>query len=197
MTATVLPAAPGWERRVAELVRSAAPGPAGNRLVTVDGFSGAGKSTRAAELAHRLAAPLLEIEDLCPGWDGLARVPELARRGIGEPLAAGEPLRWTAWDWEHERPGPEREHPAADVVVLEGCGAGAAALAPVTSLSIWVDAPPDVRTERLRARADWSRYAPFREAWRRAEESLAAAEGSRERADVLVLERSGRRAGPP
>lgn len=188
MTSQLLPARPGWERRAADLVRCAPAGPAGNRLVTVDGFSGAGKSTRAQELAGALDAPLLEIEDLCPGWDGLVRAPELARRGIGDPLAAGEALRWTSWDWEHDRPGPARTRPPAGVVVLEGCGAGAAALAPVTSLAIWVDAPVDVREERLRARPDWPLYAPYRESWRRAEESLAAAGGSRERAAVVLVE---------
>ncbi|MBP2371112.1 hypothetical protein [Pseudonocardia parietis] len=188
MTSRLLPAAPGWERRAAGLVRCAPAGPAGNRLVTVDGFSGAGKSTRARELAGALDAPLLEIEDLCPGWDGLVRAPELARRGIGGPLAVGEPLRWTSWDWEHARPGPVRTQQPADVVVLEGCGSGAAALAPVTSLAIWVDVPADVREARLRARDDWPIYAPYRESWRRAEESLAAAGGSRARAAVVLVE---------
>lgn len=188
MTPRLLPAAPGWEQRVAGLVRCAPPGGAGNRLVTVDGFSGAGKSTRAGALAAALDAPLLEFEDLCPGWDGLSRAPALARRGIGDPLAAGTTLRWTSWDWEHDRPGPVRSLPPAPVVVLEGCGAAAAVLAPVTSLAIWVDAPAEVREQRLRARADWPVYAPYREVWRRAEEALAAADRSRERAGVVLAD---------
>ncbi|MFP5072386.1 hypothetical protein ACLFMI_22310 [Pseudonocardia nantongensis] len=183
-----LPVRPGWERRAARTVLAAPAGPAGNRLVTVDGFSGAGKSSRATELAHRLDAPLLEIEDLCPGWDGLARVPQLARDGIGDPLTDGRTLCWTSWDWEHDRPGPRRTRPPAAVVVLEGCGAGAAALAPVTSLAIWVDAPPDVREVRLRARPDWPLHAPYRDAWRRAEQALAARDGSRDRAGVLLAD---------
>lgn len=183
-----VPAGPGWASRVAGAVRAAPAGPAGHRLVTVDGFSGAGKSTRAVELAGLLDAPLLEIEDLCPGWAGLPRVPGLARDGIGEPLAAGETLRWTSWDWERDRPGPRRAHPPAAVLVLEGCGAGAAALAPVTALAAWVDAPADVREARLRARPDWPGYAPYRDAWRRAEQDLAARGGSRERAGVLLAD---------
>ncbi|MEJ8281211.1 hypothetical protein [Pseudonocardia spirodelae] len=183
-------AGPGWADVVAALVHAAPAGPAGNRLVTVDGFSGAGKSTRSRELAGRLGAPLLEIEDLLPGWDALDRLPGLARHGIGDPLAAGETLRWTSWDWALDRPGPERSAAPAAVVVLEGCGSGAAALAPVTALAVWVDAPAAVRERRLRARADWPGYAPHRDGWRRAEQALAAADRSRERADVeLVADR--------
>lgn len=181
-----LAAGPGWTDVVAGLVATAPAGPAGNRLVTVDGFSGAGKSTRARELADRLAAPLLEVEDLCPGWDGLARVPALARRGIGDPLAAGTTLRWTSWDWVHDRPGPERTLAPAPVVVLEGCGSGAAELAPVTALAIWVDAPADERERRLRDRADWPGYAMFRDGWRRAEQELARSGGAPERAEVVL-----------
>lgn len=186
--AAVLPVRPGWARRVATAVRDSAPGPAGNRLVTVDGFSGAGKSTLAAELVRELDAPLLEIEDLCPGWDGLALAPELARAGIGDPLAAGRTLRWTSWDWDADRPGPVRRHPPAGVVVLEGCGAGASPLAPVTSLSIWVDVPGPVREARLRARADWPLYAPHRARWRRAEQELAARDGTPQRAGVVLTD---------
>lgn len=189
MTPLRVPVGPGWARRVAGLVRSAAAGPAGNRLVAVDGFSGAGKSTRAAELAGELDAPLLEIEDLCPGWDGLPRVPQLARAGIGDPLAAGRPLRWTSWDWTGDRPGAVREHPPSGVVVLEGCGSLGAALAPVTSLAVWVDVPAAVREARLRARQDWPVYAPYRARWRRAEERLAARDGGPDRAAVVLTDR--------
>ncbi|ANY06215.1 hypothetical protein [Pseudonocardia sp. HH130630-07] len=187
MTPEVLATGPGWTERAAALVRAARPGPAGNRLVTVDGFSGAGKSTLAAELSRELAAPLLEAEDLCPGWSGLERVPELARRGIGDPLAAGETLRWTAWDWAGDGWGPVRERAPAGIVVLEGCGSGAGPMHPVTSLAFWVDVPAAVREQRLRDRADWPLYRPYRETWRRAEAALAATGRARERAGVLLV----------
>ncbi|MFC5948682.1 hypothetical protein ACFQH9_10395 [Pseudonocardia lutea] len=48
------------------------------------------------------------------------------------------------------------------VVLLEGCGSGAAALRPFTSTAIRVDCPPAERERRLRARADWPGYAPHR-----------------------------------
>ena len=91
-------------------------------------------------VAGHLGAPLLALDEIYPGWDGLAAAPAIARDGIGDPLAAGTTLRWPTWDWDAGRPGPWREHPPAPVVVLEGCGTGARVLAPVTALLVWVDA---------------------------------------------------------
>lgn len=175
-----------WPDRAGRRIRAAGAGPAGNRLVTVDGFSGAGKSTLAGRLARALDAPLVTLEEIYPGWDGLARAPALARRWIGDPLAAGATLCWRTWDWDRGAPGPWRSLAPAPVVVLEGCGAGARVLAPVTSLSVWVHAGVDRRERRLRARTDWSGYAPFRDRWAMQERALAAAERSAERADVVL-----------
>lgn len=176
----------GWAATVASLVRAAVPGPAGNRLVTVDGFSGAGKSTLAGQLAEFLDAPSITLEEIYPGWDGLASTPALARGWIGDPLATGSTLRWRTWDWHRDAPGPWRSLDPAPVVVLEGCGAGARVLTPATSLSVWVDTPAEQREQCLHAREDWAGYAPFRERWSEQEQALAAAERSAERADVVL-----------
>ncbi|MBW0102218.1 hypothetical protein [Pseudonocardia sp. KRD291] len=176
----------GWAAAVGALVRAAEPGAAGNRLVTVDGFSGAGKSTLAGHLARSLHAPLITLEEIYPGWDGLARTPALARRWIGDPLATGSMLRRRTWDWDRDAPGPWRSTDPAPVVVLEGCGAGARVLTPVTSLAVWVDTPAEQRERRLRAREDWTGYAPFRARWSTQEQALAAAERTAERADVVL-----------
>lgn len=177
---------------MAALVRAAPAGPAGNRLVAVDGYSGAGKSTLAGRLARRLGAPLLTLEEMTPGWDGLADAVVLARGAIGEPLAAGRVLRVPTWDWEAGAPGPVRAVEPARVVVLEGCGAGSPVLAPTTSVLVWVDVPAGERERRLRARADWALYAPFRGRWRAQESRLV---GTDRRADV-VLDNAGDPAAP-
>lgn len=176
----------GWTGEVAAAVRDGARGPAGSRLVTVDGFSGAGKSTLAAQLARHLDAPLITLEEVYPGWEGLAGTPALARRWIGDPLASGSTLRWRTWDWRRDAPGTWRSLGPAPVVVLEGCGAGAAVLSPVTSLAVWVEASAGQRERRLRAQRDWAGYAPFRDRWAEQEQRLAAAEHTPERADVVL-----------
>ncbi|AEA22921.1 hypothetical protein Psed_0658 [Pseudonocardia dioxanivorans CB1190] len=172
---------------VVDTVRRRAPrARAGVRLVTVDGFSGSGKSRLADAVGLTLVAPVLSLEELYPGWDGLAAAVPLAVDWIARPLAQGRPARWWPWDWTRgARAGP-RELAPAPVVLLEGCGAGAAALRPFTDTAVWVDAAPDVREQRLRARADWPGYAPFRARWAAQEDAWHATERTAEHADLVV-----------
>jgi hypothetical protein len=157
------------------------------RLVTVDGYSGAGKSRLTGRLARELGrAPTVHLDFFYPGWDGLADAVALAVEWVAAPLAAGRPARWRRFDWDAGRFAEWRRTPWAPVVVLEGCGAGAAALRPFTSTAVWVDTPAELREQRLRARGDWSRYAPHRARWAAQEEALFAAERPWERADAVV-----------
>lgn len=157
------------------------------RLVTVDGFSGAGKSRLAARLARELGrAPTVHLDFFYPGWDGLAAAVDLAVEWVAVPLVAGRAARWRRFDWDAGRFAEWRETPSAPVVVLEGCGAGSAALRPYTSTAIWVEAPGELRERRLRARVDWPSYAPHRARWAAQESAHFAAERPWEHADAVI-----------
>lgn len=156
-------------------------------LIGVDGFSGAGKSTLAAALsAADPAVTVLSIESFYLGWDGLAAGPGRAAGQLVAALARGETPVVTPWDWRRGREGGPRERPVGPLAVLEGCGAGARVLRSSYALLVWVHAGPDDREARLRARPDREDYAPHRAAFERQEQALAAAEGSRAAADVVV-----------
>ena len=171
---------------LAALVRERAPVGA-VRLVTVDGYSGSGKSRLTNRLARELGrVPTVHLDFFYPGWDGLAAGVALAVEWVGAPLVARRPARWRRFDWDAGRFAEWRETPWAPVVVLDGCGAGAAALRPFTSTAIWVDAPAPLREERLRARRDWPRYAPHRARWAAQEEAHYAAERTWEHANARV-----------
>lgn len=176
------------ERQVAVVVEAlrAGAGTPGTRLVTVDGFSGSGKSALAGAVGIALVAPVLALEELYPGWDGLAAAVPLAVEWIAEPLAAGRPARWWPWDWVRGARAGRRELAPAPIVLLEGCGAGARALAPFTDTAIWVDTPAEQRERRLRARRDWAGYAPHRAGWAAQEQAWHAAERTAERAGLVV-----------
>lgn len=156
-------------------------------LVGIDGFSGAGKTALAQDLGRQDDVAVVSIEEFYRGWAGLEDGPERALAGLVEPLRARRTPRWRAWDWEHDEEGPAADRPPEGrVVVLEGCGAGAAVLRAHEALTVWVDAEPGERERRLRAREDWPLYAPHRATWRAREQVLAAHEGLPDAADVIV-----------
>lgn len=154
------------------------------KILAVDGLGGAGKSTLAAALATRLAAPIVQTDDFA-SWDQpLDWWPRLLAEVL-EPLSRNEACRFRRTDWE----GTGREEwvavEPADVVILEGVGASRAVFRPFVTCAVWVETP---REERLRrglerdgeaARQRWLD-------WMAEEDDYVAREQPRLRADVVV-----------
>ncbi|HJU96717.1 MAG TPA: uridine kinase [Jiangellaceae bacterium] len=166
-------------------LRAAPPRAGRTRVLAIDGRGGSGKSTLAGRIATLLDAPVLHMDDLYPGWDGLADAAPLLRQWVLEPLARGVPGRHPRYDWGRGAYGEWSEVPAAELLVVEGCGCGSRVAAPYLSLLLWVDAPLSVRFERGIER-DGEDYRPHWERWARQEDVLFAAEKTRERADYRI-----------
>lgn len=160
-------------------------------LIGVDGRSGSGKTTLAAALVARLSrfaeVRLLALEEMYPGWDGLAAVthddgPYVAalRR-----LALDSPAEVPTWDWHGARPGPLRTVAPADVVVCEGVGALCRGARGLLTLGVWVDADDADRRERALAR-DGEVYAPHWDRWAAQEEDYLAGHDPAAAADLRV-----------
>lgn len=154
------------------------------RLVAIDGPSGAGKTTLARDLAAELAAPTVHMDDLYPGWDGLRSAVGLAETWVVDRLREGLPARYRRWDWAADRWAEWVQLPAAEVVILEGCGSGARPVGDAVSTLVWVDADEAVRHARGLARD--AAYEPFWERWAAQERELYAADRTAARADLVV-----------
>ena len=158
-------------------------------MIAVDGFSGAGKTTLAIELAaalrahHRVA--LFHLEDIYPGWDGLADGIAYYAGQVAAPLAAGHRASWQAWDWEAGRYGEARCTEPAEIMIFEGVGASAAAAEHLLDATVWVHAPAELRREQALER-DGETYAPHWERWAAQERSWAAGDPAAARADITV-----------
>jgi cytidylate kinase len=74
--------------RITAAVRRAAPRAGRTRVVAIDGRSGSGKTSLAAALRDQLQAPIVSLEDLYGGWDGLERGIDLLVASVLEPLTA-------------------------------------------------------------------------------------------------------------
>ena len=164
-------------------------------LVGVDGRSGSGKTDLAGRLCDAVresgrSCSVVHLDDLYPGWDGLAEALGPVCAQVVRPLRAGRPGRYTSWDWHASRPGPVRVVPATEVVVLEGVGVLASPCADDLDVRVWLEAPAPVRRERALAR-DGDVFAPHWRRWADQEDALFPT-GAPSGADVVVDTLTGR-----
>ena len=145
-------------------VRDRLPACGSTTVVAVDGPSGSGKSELADRLARRLEAKVLRVDELVPGWHGLAAMPPVVARDLLAPLAAGEVAAVRRWNWVDDRPGELVDVRPGPFLVLDGCGSGSRVIRPYLSLLVWVDAPEDVRRARAMAR-DGAVFEPWWDVW--------------------------------
>jgi energy-coupling factor transporter ATP-binding protein EcfA2 len=127
-----------------------------NPVVLIDGPSGAGKSTLADALRAQWptdASPeLVRLDDLYPGWGGLALGSHAVATELLGALRAEGTGRWRSWDWAAGHPGEWHEVHADRPLIVEGCGALSQASARLAELRVWIAADDAVRKRRALAR---------------------------------------------
>jgi uridine kinase len=177
-------------------------------LIAIDGASGAGKSTFALWLADQFEAALIQSDDFFAAgisnaeWD--ARTPDQraadaidwrrVRVEALEPLLAGKPARWHAFDFAAgARPDGtyamrsdvvERE--PAKVIVVDGAYSTGGALADLIDLTVLVDAPREVRRDRVLAREEREFLTAWHARWDAAEEVYFSQMRPRSSFDLVV-----------
>jgi hypothetical protein len=165
--------------------RAAAPRAGTTSVIAIDGHSGGGKSTLAGELALALDAPIVALEDLYGGWDGLEAGVACLVATVLRPIAAGRSAHVPRYDWQAQAWSEPWLLPVPARLIVEGVGAGGRAVAPFTSLLVWVELPAALRRERLRRR-DGNRYAAPQERWAHQEEDFFERERPVDRADFVL-----------
>jgi hypothetical protein len=159
------------------------------RLVCVDGPAGSGKTTLAAEIATLTGAPVVHMDDLFEGWDGLPRVNDQLGTLL-PPLAEGWPGSYRRWDWPGHAWAETVVVPPAPLLVLEGVGSGALEHAALITVLVWVEVPYDLRMARGLERGGVGVAENWRQ-WAVDEQAVFERERTRERADLVVDGRVG------
>lgn len=160
----------------------------GIRIVGIDGPSGSGKSTLGTVVATALDAPLIQIDDFV-SWPDFAGWWPRFQNQVLEPLLGGRAARWQVRDWAGDEFGTSlgewRTQPWAPIVVVEGVTCCRTEASGILAYSIWVDAPADVRLDRGITR-DGESHRHLWERWMVEETEFFRADGTRDRADLVV-----------
>ncbi|BAL86981.1 hypothetical protein AMIS_17610 [Actinoplanes missouriensis 431] len=177
-----------WDAAVDRVVgwaRQQPPSAGDRRVIAVEGRSGSGKTTLARAVSERLGAPLISMDDLYAGWDGLDRGVTALRDWVLRPLAEGRPASWRRWDWAAGEYAGHFAVPDGEWLVVEGVGAGGAVVRPYLCGVVWLESPAALRKRRALAR-DGETYAPHWSRWARHEDAFYAAEAVREHAALVI-----------
>ena len=179
------PADPAQVRAVAAAARAASPVAGTTVVVSLDGRSGSGKTVLGTAVADALECPVVHLDDVFPGWDGLAAGVRLVTEHVLAPLTRGAQPAYPTWDWQRSRPGPVVRVEPSTHLVLEGCGALTPPALAYAAVRVWVEAPTALRRERALAR-DGELYAPHWARWAAQEDSVYAPANPRDSAHVVL-----------
>lgn len=86
-------------------------------IVLIDGPAGCGKTTLARTLALKLGKQLVHMDDIYPGWDGLAAGSEIVATSVLGAMNPG----FYRWDWVMDQPG-EWQPVDSGNLIIEGVG---------------------------------------------------------------------------
>jgi uridine kinase len=171
--------------RIEQLARNAEPRAGTTRVIAIDGRAGAGKTTLAHDLATRLDAPIVQLEQMYPGWDGLQAGIDLLVEAVLVPLSVGAIVQVPRYDWLTGRFVEPWPLEAPGLLIVEGVGTGALGAATFASVLIWLELDAASRKQRALAR-DGEIFRPHWERWAAQEDVLLAREQTQARADVVA-----------
>ncbi|MCU1420937.1 MAG: aminobenzoate synthetase [Microbacteriaceae bacterium] len=148
-------------------------------ILLIDGRSGSGKSTLAERIAPALNAQLVRLDDIYPGWSGLAAASHHVHDHILNPTNP----RWQQWDWQNAKPGPWHDLDPELPLVVEGVGTLTRANRALATFAVWLERDAETR-KRLALARDGALFAAHWDEWAAQEDEFIAKENPRELADL-------------
>ena len=155
-------------------------------FVGIDGYGASGKTTLAAAVAAAVPhAVVVHIDDFAAPaiaeWDW-----DRFRAQVLLPLLAGRPARYQRWDWATDSGAEWHNIEPGSLVVVEGVSATRREVGAPWALTVWVDAPLDVRLQRALARDGATMLPRWLEQWIPSEQAYVAEQDPLARVDLVV-----------
>ena len=158
--------------------------------ILIDGRAGSGKSTLADDLQQLLfregeSLPrVIHMDDLYPGWNGLAAGAEYLNRQIFRVLERGQTASWQTYNWSTGVRQAWQEFSGGTPLIVEGVGALNRYSAERAQLRVWLEVPEEVRHQRWLDR-DGNQFDEYWSVWAAQELDFIAAEHSPDLADFI------------
>jgi hypothetical protein len=128
---------------------------------------------------------LIRLDDIYPGWDGLAWTTGHVESLLLRPLADGRPGHWRSWDWAEQRAGPWHEVAPRGRLVVEGVGVLTPSSRSLADLAIWAHAGDADRKQRA-LRRDGDDYQMHWDRWAAQEDEFIRTFQPRQSADLIA-----------
>ncbi|MCX6461353.1 MAG: hypothetical protein NTZ03_13735 [Actinobacteria bacterium] len=174
-------------RHLASCLTTLTPMCGSTTVFAIDGRAGSGKTSTARLLREELQCPLVSMEGLYPGWDGLEQGVALLASDVLAPLARGEAAQVPNYDWERGEFGQPRLLEPPPLLIVEGVGCGAKSSTEYLSYLVWLDCGEGVRQTRALSRPeDGTSFAEHWDDWAEQERLLLAGDRIFERASLMV-----------
>jgi hypothetical protein len=118
-------------------------------IILIDGKAASGKSQFAKDLSElyfkseKQAARVIQMDDLYPGWEGLADGSVYLLTHILSPLSQGKTASWQIWNWQENQRGAKdavnghREFSGGTALIVEGCGSISRLSSEIADMSIF------------------------------------------------------------
>lgn len=166
-------------------------------IVLIDGRAASGKSQFAKDLSEayfqvdKQAARVIHMDDLYPGWNGLAEGSVYLLTNILLPLANSRSANWQVWNWRKNHRGAEepgngrREFAGGTLLIVEGCGSISRLSSAKSDFQIWIDADDAARKERFSKR-DSGKFDEYFGIWSAQEDEYYERENSKQLAELII-----------
>ena len=142
--------------------------------IGVDGFGGSGKTTFAARVAAAVArAVVVHIDDFAAPWIAEWDVARF-RTQLVSPLLEGRSARYQRFDWPTETLAEWHEVEPGQVIICEGVSSTRPETGVPWDLTVWLEAPREVRLARALERDGPELMPRWLDDWMPSEDAWAA-----------------------